>query len=464
MDSKTASNSQAQSRIDSLKTYIQDIDSGKIEFTSERQDLEKQVATLTQEMDLAQQVRDQEAADFEAAKDEMEKAIAAMDESITVLEAGMTTSFLRKFQSAKMLSVRWGLKKALEFGKGSLTSGDSKLIEDMLHGDVPKPDWKKLNRKATFKSKYEGQSGDVVKTLKKLKGDFSQNLEDAKKKEADAVAQYDKLKGAKGTMLETAQTALIDMKSENGARGLSKEESQGEVDALEQQVTDDKKFIEETEAAFTTKKAEFEERTKMRGIEIRGISEAMAVLHSDEARDAFKTSYESFVQVASSSRRKSSADAAKALRALAAASKDGRVSALASLAGGARDMAGVITAIDKLVETLEAEETTDLSTKESCEADTAKALQEARMTSLAVDDLTDDIGRAQDKIEELKSQIKEENEFIEETKHELTELERQRKDEHNEYLKSKADDEAAVQLIGQAEAVIKKMQIGRAHV
>ena len=82
------------------------------------------------------------------------------------------------------------------------------------------------------------------------------------------------------------------------------------------------------------------------------------------------------------------------------------------------------------------------------------------MTSLAVDDLTDDIGRAQDKIEELKSQIKEENEFIEETKHELTELERQRKDEHNEYLKSKADDEAAVQLIGQAEAVIKK--IGRA--
>ena len=267
VDSKTASNSQAQSRIDSLKTYIQDIDSGKIEFTSERQDLEKQVATLTQEMDLAQQVRDQEAADFEAAKDEMEKAIAAMDESITVLEAGMTTSFLRKFQSAKMLSVRWGLKKALEFGKGSLTSGDSKLIEDMLHGDVPKPDWKKLNRKATFKSKYEGQSGDVVKTLKKLKGDFSQNLEDAKKKEADAVAQYDKLKGAKGTMLETAQTALIDMKSENGARGLSKEESQGEVDALEQQVTDDKKFIEETEAAFTTKKAEFEERTKMRGIE-----------------------------------------------------------------------------------------------------------------------------------------------------------------------------------------------------
>ena len=25
------------------------------------------------------------------------------------------------------------------------------LAEDMLHGDVPKPDWKKLNRKATFK-------------------------------------------------------------------------------------------------------------------------------------------------------------------------------------------------------------------------------------------------------------------------------------------------------------------------
>lgn len=463
VDSKTASNSAAQSRIDSLKSYIKDIEAGKIEFTTERQDLEKQVSTLTQELDLAQQVRDQEAADFEAAKAEMEKAIDAMDEAINVLEAGMTTSFLRKFQSAKMLSVRWGLKKALEFGKDSLTSGDSKLIEDMLHGDVPKPDWKKLNRKATFKSKYEGQSGDVVKTLKKLKGDFSQNLEEAKKKEADAVAQYEKLKEAKGKMLETAQTALIDMSEENGARGLNKEEAQGEVDALEQQVKDDLKFIDEVEAAFTTKKAEWEEREKMRGIEIRGISEAIAVLHSDEARDAFSKSYQSasFVQVASSSRRQSSAEAAKALRTLAAQSKDGRISALAALAGsgaaGARDIAGVITAIDKLVETLEAEETTDLNTKETCEADTAKALQEARMTSLAIDDLTDDMGRAQDKIEELKAQIKEENEFIEETKHELTELERQRKDEHNEYLKSKADDEAAVQLIGQAEEVIKKM-------
>ena len=44
VDAKTASNAAATSRIDNLNQYISDLDAGRIELTSERKDLEKEMA------------------------------------------------------------------------------------------------------------------------------------------------------------------------------------------------------------------------------------------------------------------------------------------------------------------------------------------------------------------------------------------------------------------------------------
>merc|ERR1719284_1376524 len=44
INQKTASNAAAASRIDELEAYIADLDSGRIELTSERADLEKEIA------------------------------------------------------------------------------------------------------------------------------------------------------------------------------------------------------------------------------------------------------------------------------------------------------------------------------------------------------------------------------------------------------------------------------------
>merc|ERR1719502_1914436 len=85
VDTKTASNSAAESRIDMLKQYLADIDAGRVEFTSERQDLEKEIEELTGDLEVAKNMRDQEARDFTTAKDEMTKAVTALSSAITVL-------------------------------------------------------------------------------------------------------------------------------------------------------------------------------------------------------------------------------------------------------------------------------------------------------------------------------------------------------------------------------------------
>jgi hypothetical protein len=238
VDTKTASNAAATARVESLESYVADIEAGRIEFTTERVDLEKQVAGLQEDLQVAEDRRTQEAKDFQAAKNEMLKALAALDEAIKVVDGGMAPSL------AQAKNVRWSLSKALEFGSTALSDDDSKLLKALIKRDVPTWDWKKLNRKATFKKAYAARSGGILKTLEKLEETFSANLAEAEDKEAKAKASYESLKSSKEGILNAATKSLIDMVAEGGARQLSKDEAQAEVDALKQQVTDDTQFIE----------------------------------------------------------------------------------------------------------------------------------------------------------------------------------------------------------------------------
>merc|ERR1719393_515711 len=166
-------------------------------------------------------------------------------------------------------------------------------MEHLLDGDVPNPDWKKLNRKATFKEKYSSRSKKIHSMLEDMLVTFEDNLEDAKKKEKETQDSYDALMESKNAELESLQTALTDASQEGAARGLNKNEAQAEVDDLKAQVEADKGYIADTEKSLEEKTAEFEARKKLRMGEIGAISEAIGILRSDEARDTFKKSYAS---------------------------------------------------------------------------------------------------------------------------------------------------------------------------
>merc|ERR1719214_83003 len=81
MSSKKASNAAASDRIESLSAYIDDVRGGRVEFTSERKDLEAEIAKLMDELETSKAMRKKENDDFLAAKDEMEKAIAALEQA-----------------------------------------------------------------------------------------------------------------------------------------------------------------------------------------------------------------------------------------------------------------------------------------------------------------------------------------------------------------------------------------------
>merc|ERR1719506_1643057 len=87
VSTKTTSNAAAADRIEALTAYIDDVESGRVEFTSERGDLTEQLAALNADLEKAADIRAKENEDFLAAKDEMEKAIAALEKAVDVLGA-----------------------------------------------------------------------------------------------------------------------------------------------------------------------------------------------------------------------------------------------------------------------------------------------------------------------------------------------------------------------------------------
>jgi len=454
--SKKASNAEAKDRIESLTAYIDDVKSGRIEFTSERKDLEAEIEKLNTEIETATDMRKKENEDFLAAKDEMEKAIAALEKAVDVL--GSATA---DHKEGVLTSIGFDLRKAVQLGQSFLTEQDARFLEQVLDGQVPDVDWKKLNRKATFKMKYKARSLKIQEILADMLQTFEDNLADAIKKEKDTKSSFDTLMSSKNSQLTSAQDALSAGDGEGASRTLAADEAQEEVDALTTQVSNDEKYISQAEASYADKVAEWKERKRLRTEEIASISKAIEILASDDAKDTMSSSFKSqgnfFLQESGCQRKKASKVMHK-LRAMATKHGDPRLSALAVKvhlhSKGHFDK--IVAEVMKMVSDLHEEADEDLKVKETCEADRMSNTKTAKKSAQAMDDETALINRKKADIESMQKEIAGIVAHIKELKLQLEEAMIQRTKENLEYKAAKADDEAAAVLIGKSKDVLEK--------
>jgi len=468
---KKQSNTAAGTRADELEAYIKDLDAGRIELTTERADLTKQIEELSGDIEVATEQRKNEKADFEEARDEMQKAINALTTAIEVLktatdghESGVLLDVKSHEQAQYGSEVRArenaAMHYAVELGNRVLSKGDSLFLQRLLTGEVPTWDWKKLNRKATFKQHYKGRSFKIQGVLAKMLETFASNLEDAKAKEEQAQILYDKLMAAKSNEKQAAEDALDAMEKETGARGLSKEEANTEMEALRGQIDMDNSYIAQVEQALSDKKAEWKVRLALRADELAAVSKAISILHSDDNRDLFKKSFASqgyfFLQEGqTSSSARIAQSAAQTLQATARKAQDTRLSAMAMDLRSGSHFTEVIKAINTMLELLAGEERTDLAKKEQCEADRAFDTREAIKDARNVDDLSDVIARNKAKIQEIIKLIEDKQKQVDDIVAELKEAKAIRGKENQEYLIAKKDDQDAAGVVKQATEVLQ---------
>merc|ERR1719473_1175253 len=462
VSTKKQSNEAAKDRIESLNAYIDDIKSGRVEFTSERKDLEAEIEKLNTEIESSNAMRKHENEDYLAAKDEMEKAISALEGAIDVL--GDATEDAK---TGVLTSIGFDLRRAVQLGSNFLSEQDTRFLEQVLDGQVPDVDWKKLNRKATFKMKYKARSLKIQEILADMLQTFEDNLADAIKKEADTKASFDTLMTSKNSQLSAAQDALSAGDGEGAARTLAADEAQEEVDALTTQVTNDEKYISQAEASYAEKVTEWKERKRLRTEEIASISKAIEILASDDAKDLMSSSFKSqgnfFLQEQSSTtrcERKRATKVVHRLRDMAAKHSDPRLSALAvsvhthAQAKGHFDK--IVAEVMKMVSDLHEEADEDLKVKETCEADRMSNTKTAKKSAQSMDDETALINRKKADIEAMQKEIAGIVAHVKELKLQPEEAQVARQKENLEYKASKADDEAAAVLLGKAKDVLEK--------
>merc|ERR1719353_2830261 len=377
-------------------------------------------------------MREKEHADFLEAEKEMEQALAALQEAIDTLNAatkdhkkGVLMAVRARLHSAaqnggmaELAMHQASLKQAVDLGDRFLAKADATFLRRVLLGDVPKVDWKKLNRKATFKMAYKARSFKIQGVLKKMHQTFTINLKDATDKENDAQTDYDNLMKGKQGQLDASREALNKMESENGAKGMSRQDSEDELNALKKQVKDDTKFIAQTEKSLEEKKAAWKVRSELRAGEIAAINKAIYILHNDDARDLFKKSFASqapgeFLQVTQQSHKALAQRASLALRDAAHRSGDSRLMALAAdIASQPKKSVKtkfdpIIKAIDKMIALLKSEEDKDLDIKQTCEKDRMEDTRPAIVFSRTIDEQTDEITHLTEVIAECKKTIEE---------------------------------------------------------
>jgi septal ring factor EnvC (AmiA/AmiB activator) len=473
INAKTESIAANEARIDELEMYIDDLTSGRVELTTERQELEAEIAGLEKAIEEETTMREKEHTDFLAAKDEMDKAIAALKSASYTL-GNATEEHMPAMLVAKLQSV-------LKVGQGFLAKNDISELHKIL--DVPEVDWKKLNREATFKKKYEARSGGIQGILKDMLATFVDNLHAATEAEDKAKENFDALMEAKKSQLSTAKQALLDKNGEKGARGEALATSKEEKTDLEDQNSRDEGYLADTKSTCEQRADEWQVRKKLRAGEVAAIGEAISILRSDDARDTFKKSFDSqglfFTQLNeirhSRSLRKPRMSAISLLKTLGKTTKDLRLAKLVSVLEDQADkqpkeegppgateeideadpFKAVLQLIDDVIAELDSEEETDIANKEQCEKERMENTQQAKVVSKEIDTNVETMDR-------LTEQILAANKTVQEILAEIADLEQtkkaageQRADENREYTTAQADDTAAAGLVENAIGVLE---------
>jgi len=460
----------ANDRVSSLNAYVADVEGGKLTFTSNKAELEKELADVLADIENLTAVRTEHHRVFEINKENEEKAIEALTEVIDLMKentADIPSALLQGLRGsatsgsgAIVRRKRAGLLvNALEIGDKYLSEGNAHFLRRILTGKAEKSAASVVHAHTAHstKSDYKARKGNVTGALTEVEVGIEHQLESDVEEESSELKTFEKTSATKEQQKKTAEEMLAKLVKEAAARAKAVEDSKAEIESLEAQVAADQKTITDITAALEAKETDFNERETYRQGEIAAVGEAMEVLNSDEARDTIRAAT-SFIQISSVSTERSQS-ASQALMSVYGSSKDSRLLAISTMLnlahqGGAFDK--IYQKIDAMVEVLNNEEARDLEIKDNCTRDkTANEAEKEDLTNM-IEDLNTTIAFSSDKIKEMEDSIASKQDQIAAVEASMAKALEVRQKEKAEYDESKSLDQASVALLEQAASKVSE--------
>jgi len=413
---KTAAIAEAEARITDLTSTIEELTATSARLNTEIKNLEAEIAKNQEALDKATAMRQKELAEFNEEEKDMLQSIGALKSAIVVLSKHHSS--LAQVPSETLLNmaavIDHQFKKHTALLHAIVTPSQRKAIAAFVQspGDY-------FDAEPTFKQSYAPQSGQIFGILKQMKETFETNLSSAQKEEMQAQAAYEDLKAAKEAEIK-AGTELKDTKTQELADTDEKlAQSKQDLEDTRNSLSADQKFLMNLKETCQMTDQEWEERQKSRAEEIKAVSEALAILSSDDAHDTFTRTF-NFVQTKSEKKDRKNRDEASAL--LFKAAKANGNPRLAALAARVRldAFTKVKAAIDEMIAALLKEKADEIKHKDFCTEglntnereselkarDISELEAEISDLTTTIDELTKSIATLESEIAEMQTQLK----------------------------------------------------------
>jgi predicted nucleic acid-binding Zn-ribbon protein len=440
-DRKAAAIEQAKKDIAELGNKVLSL-KGKVatlEFEIEK--LTKDIAKNEETQAKKTEIREREAADYAQEKAEMEQTINALERAVKVLSGAGTGK--KESLIALSASQKSSVHAALALAE-SFSSDEKASVRSFLESGA----------------KYSPQSETVTGILKDMYATFTTNLESNTKDDMKSQAFYEEEMATLEKEHKLMSETKLKKEGELADTQQTLADTEQNLEDTTNQMNDDAEFFDNTKKQCKNKSDEWDERKRLRAEELSGISEALKILDTEEARKMFDTSIKagfegtSFVQI--NAENAPLARASHALERVAVATKSLRLAALAAKVHTQKSghFGKVLKAIDDMIAELDDEEKDDADKRDTCTEKTHTKSERKAVLVHKIERNVAKITKLNSKLKKIVQKIEDTTEAKEEAKKELKEMTQTRSDEHDEFQQSKSDDEAAIKLL---EAAIGKL-------
>merc|ERR1719379_388290 len=418
----------ANKRIPELTSLIAELEALIKKLKADVELHQKDRAAAKAAIEAAVEIRKKEAAAAKAESVNNQVYISALKKAIAALEKGMAGAFLQT-------SAATVLKKLLQSDKlGNLMEADRQDLTAFL--DAP-----------AYGNEYVPQSQEIVGMLKQMLDEMIAGEKDGTETEAKAIIAFKLTLKAKLAEID-ALNKLIEAKlTRIGELSVKLAASKNDLEDTQEGLADNSKMLAVLEASCKTKTAEWEERCKMRAMELAALADTIKVLNDDDALDLFKKTLPSAsllqVKVTSTALRQRALAKILALR-----SARPQLDLIALALNGKKIGFGeIIKMIDEMVVTLKKEQDDDDAKMEYCKNQLDTTDDKLKEFGHTLEDQESQLAALQEGITTTTAEIDALEDGITALDKSVAEATEQRKKEHEEYAALMAANGAAKELI-----------------
>jgi len=295
--------------------------------------LKKQIAEDTAALKEATAIREKQAGEFSATEKELMQSVTNVKNAIEVLSKHHSSASFAQMDAPVMSSMRSVLRDlafkhemlladahakgqrvslislSTDGGRGAASSAGNllssldaegaatsvlpidiaqKILEESAHqGNAPAAGFLQAGVAPTSGS-YAPQSGQIFGILKQLKEDFETNLSQDQKEEMTAVEDFKALSAAKTAQIASGKEKLDATEAEHADNQKALSDAKENLELTREQRSKDVEFLRNLKTTCMDLDKQWGERSKTRAAETKAVSEAIAIITSDDNMDLLR--------------------------------------------------------------------------------------------------------------------------------------------------------------------------------